>query len=241
MRIATLITLIAGAALADTTFTVRQMTREDVPLGQGQCDIRLQIDGEAEVSLEGGTVHIRTISGRDGYDDGSVCNLPVPRGRLEDFQFEVREKRNEIQLLAEPSARSGFRTVVAIRDSSGGQGRYHFRVSWARTGGGGGFVRTPRQDFGGRGLEVESRGSGSFRQQLTRASVRVSENGQVSASFDGRLQFNGRVRRNDGGTMVAEVRGQDGAPAEMVMVLDGRGEIRSMTVNGSGFSLEWRR
>jgi hypothetical protein len=146
MRLANLIALpVACAALADTSFTARRMTRGDVPLGKGQCDIRLQIDGEAEVSLARDRVHIRTISGRDGYDDGSECNFPVPRDRLDGFQFEVRDKRNQIRLLDEPSRRNGFRVVVAIRDSSGGQGRYHFRVSWNRTGADDGFGRRPRR------------------------------------------------------------------------------------------------
>jgi len=54
------------------------MTRNDVPFGKGQCDIRLQVDDEVEVTLRGDTVFIRTISGRDAFDDGSECNEPVP-------------------------------------------------------------------------------------------------------------------------------------------------------------------
>ena len=38
-------------ALADTRFQIRRMTRDDVPLGKGQCDIRLQVDNEVEVAV----------------------------------------------------------------------------------------------------------------------------------------------------------------------------------------------
>ena len=124
------------SAFADTEFQVRKMTRGDVPLGKGQCDIRLRIDGEAEVRLSGDRVHIRTISGRDGRDDGSECNEPLPIRPVEGFQFEVRDSRNEIRLLSEPDRRTGFSAVVRIRDNDNGEGRYHFRISWQMDGGG---------------------------------------------------------------------------------------------------------
>ena len=41
---------------ADTRFQARRMTRDDVPAGKGQCDIRLQVDKEVEVSLRGDQV-----------------------------------------------------------------------------------------------------------------------------------------------------------------------------------------
>ena len=70
--------LLSLPAFADTQFQARKMTRGDVPLGKGQCDIRLRVDNEAEVSVRGDTVSVRTISGRDARDDGSECNEPLP-------------------------------------------------------------------------------------------------------------------------------------------------------------------
>lgn len=121
--------------LADTEFKVSRMTRDDVPLGKGQCDIRLRIDNEAEVSVRGDRVGIRTISGRDGRDAGSECNEPLPAGNIEGFNFEVRDGRGEIVLLSEPSRRNSFHAIVRIRDKDGGEGRYHFRLSWRMDGG----------------------------------------------------------------------------------------------------------
>ena len=37
---------LALPALADVRFQVRRMTRDDVPRGKGQCDIRLQVDDQ---------------------------------------------------------------------------------------------------------------------------------------------------------------------------------------------------
>jgi hypothetical protein len=130
--------LMALPAMADTRFRVRQMVRNDVPVGKGQCDIRLYVDGEVEVSVRGEMVLIRTISGRDARDDGSECNAPLPPRAPGGFGFEVKDKRGDIRLLAEPSRRSDFAAVVGIRDGQGGEGRYHFRLSWALGGGGGG-------------------------------------------------------------------------------------------------------
>jgi hypothetical protein len=121
-------------ALADSRFQVRRMTRNDVPLGKGQCDIRLQVDNEVEVSVRRDQVLIRTLSGRDARDDGSECNEPLPDRDFPGFNFEVIDRRNEIRLLAEPSRRNDFAAIVRIRDSDGGEGRYHFRLSWQMTG-----------------------------------------------------------------------------------------------------------
>ena len=131
-----LLLFVTAPAVADTQFRVKQMTRTDVPLGKGQCDIRLRVDNEAEVSVRGNMVYVRTISGRDARDDGSECNDPLPARRIGGFNFEVRDRRGDIELLSEPTARSDYRAVVRIRDSDGGEGRYHFRLSWQMDGGG---------------------------------------------------------------------------------------------------------
>ena len=109
------------------------MVRNDVPLGKGQCDIRLQIDDEVEVTVRGDLVYLRTIKGRDGRDDGSECNEPLPNHPVADFKFEVKDSRGEIRLIAEPSRRTDFQAVVRIRDNDSGEGRYHFRLSWRIT------------------------------------------------------------------------------------------------------------
>ena len=79
------------------------MTRDDVPLGKGQCDIRLQVDNEVEVHMRGDQVTVRTISGQEARDDGSECNAPLPNRDVGGFSFEVKDSRNEIRMLAEPS------------------------------------------------------------------------------------------------------------------------------------------
>jgi hypothetical protein len=122
--------LAALPAVADTRFQIRRMTRDDVPRGKGQCDIRLQVDDQVEVSVQGDGVFIRTLSGQDARDDGSECNAPLPPQDVRGFNFEVKDSRGDIKLAEEPSRRNGGRAVVRIRDAPGGFGRYHFRLSW---------------------------------------------------------------------------------------------------------------
>jgi hypothetical protein len=127
----------AVPAVADTRFTIRRMERNEVPPGRGQCEIRLQVDDQVEVTVDGDRVFIRTLSGQDARDDGSQCNVPLPAREVAGFNFQVVEKRDEIHLLEGPTRRNGGKVVVSIRDSPGGFGRYIFRLSWAMEGVGG--------------------------------------------------------------------------------------------------------
>jgi hypothetical protein len=155
----------AATAYADARFTVRRMTRDDVPRGKGQCDIRLQIDGEVEVSVEADRVSIRNFSGRDGYDDGSECNFPMPPGDVRGFNFEVRDSRGDIRIVEPPSRRNRGRTLVRIRDSAGGFGRYHFRLSWQLDD----SARPPETSYD-RGLRIVAAtwGAGNRNREVTR-------------------------------------------------------------------------
>ena len=88
------------------------MTRNDVPPGKGQCDIRLQVDMEAEVMVRGDMVSIHTIAGRDPRDDGSECNMPLPNFDAAGFNYEVKDSRGDIRMTAPPSRRNGYAAVV---------------------------------------------------------------------------------------------------------------------------------
>jgi hypothetical protein len=130
MKPVLLLIVMAVSVLADTQFRAARMTADDVPLGKGRCEIRLQIDKEAEVQIRHDSVFVRTISGREARDDGSECNEPLPQYGITGFNFEVRDSRGEIILLSPPSRRNEYTAVVRIRDSASGTGRYHFRLSW---------------------------------------------------------------------------------------------------------------
>jgi hypothetical protein len=259
LAVAALSLLAALPVLADTQFRVRHMTRDDVPLGKGQCDIFLRVDGEAEVSVRGDMVYLRTISGRDARDEGSECNAPLPGRNIEGFRFEVHESRGEIRLLTPPSRGSNFAAIVSIRDRQGGEGRYHFRLSWVMTGGYPGGrgemqppieMRPPIPDRRGpdwnENVEFRGRGSGIYERsnerprQLDNAEVNVDRDGRVRVrfeTFDGPpLAFVGRISRMDRNLLTAEVVAGDqtmGLRGPMIITLDDRRQVASVAMQGT--------
>ena len=262
MRLSTLLILAAALpALADTRFQIRRMTRDDVPLGKGQCDIRLQVDNEVEVSVRGDTVSIRTLAGQDARDDGSECNAPLPTRNVAGFNFEVKESRNDIRLLSEPSPRNGFAAVVRIRDSSGGFGRYHFRLSWVMDGGGGPRIPPGFDDNQGRSRGDDynrPRGPGGFSwnntvafrgngrgeawmndfgpMQLGEVNIQIDRSGRFVAWFRsarGRgLTFNGNVVAREENRWKADVMTDDRRfRGPMYFTVDDRGNVITLSVD----------
>ena len=118
------------ASLCGYPVRIKKMKRDDVPLGKGQCDIRLQVDiclGWRWRSWRpGGDPHSVRPEARD---DGSnaICRF------RHDLRLQLRSEEAQRISLAEPPSRRNFAAIVRIRDSSGGFGRYHFRPGWAIT------------------------------------------------------------------------------------------------------------
>ena len=238
------------------------MTRDDVPAGKGQCDIRLQVDGQVEVAVRGDLVSIKTLSGRDARDDGSECNVPMPTREFQGFNFEVIDKRGDIRLTAEPSRRNDYSAIVAIRDSAGGEGRYHFRLSWMIPGndfgrnpgsdrpptrrddeferprpGAGGFSWNNTVSFkgDGRGSAVLS-GSGELR--LGQVTVDIDRSGKLMASFRvdrGRpVNFTGQVLAQEDGRWKVDAMSEDRRlRGPMYISVDPRGQVNSVRLDAT--------
>jgi hypothetical protein len=222
-------------AAANSQFQIRRMTRDDVPPGKGQCDIRLQVDDQVEVSVRRDSVSLRTLSGQEARDDGSECNLPLPDRDMRDFNFQVIDSRNEISMVEPPSRRNDFAVIVRIRDSAGGFGRYHFRLSWAIGAtselpppGGDRSPNFPRDDGGRRPgggfawnnamhFNAPGRGgstlSGYGAQRLNDATVDIDRGGRIQVSFrtsTGRpITFSGTVIDRQGDVLKADVEADD--------------------------------
>jgi hypothetical protein len=255
-------------AVADTRFQVRRMTRDDVPAGKGQCDIRLQVDNEVDVSVRGDLVSIRTIAGRDARDDGSECNAPLPDRDISGFNFQVIESRNEIRLVAEPSRRNGFAAIVHIRDGAGGEGRYHFRLSWAMNGRDSDRPPSRRNDDAGRppaapgfswnntlSFQGVGRGTatvnGSGDMRLGEVTIEIDRGGKLVASFrtGGRarpLSFTGQILASEGGRWKADVMSEDRRlRGPMWISVDERRQITSISLEATDgqdrMRLNWDR
>jgi hypothetical protein len=254
--------------LADTRFQVRRMTRDDVSPGKGQCDIRLQVDNEVEVSVRGDLVTIRTIAGRDARDDGSECNGPLPDREIAGFSFQVVESRNEMRLVGEPSRRNGFAAMVHIRDTAGGEGRYHFRLSWAIAGRDSGRGSSRRDDEFDRpsaapgfswNNTVSFRGIGRGRAEINNSgetrlgevTIDIDRGGKLIARFrteaPGRqLSFTGQVLASEGGRWKADVMSEDRRlRGPMWISVDERQQVNSISLDATDgqdrLRLSWDR
>jgi hypothetical protein len=122
--------LLAIPARADIQFHAKLMTNAKLPRGKGQCDIRLMVAGQAEVSLHGDNIGVHTLTGADARDDGSECSAPLPAGAVDGFAFVVKKRHGEVRLVSEPSARNGYTATVFIHNNGGGEERYELRISW---------------------------------------------------------------------------------------------------------------
>jgi hypothetical protein len=237
------------------------MTRTDVPAGKGQCDIRLRIDGEAEVTVRGDLVYIRAISGRGGRDDGSECNAPLPNRPVEGFHFEGIDGRGEVRLISEPSRQTDFQAVVHIRDSESGEGRYHFRLSWTMSDPDRAHFDRPEDQRGGlawnNALHLSGRGHGTSKstgngeQRLANVTVDIDHGGKILVSFRtdaGRpLSFTGSVIEFDQAMMKAEVTTEDqaGLRGSMYLSRNDHGDVYRISLDATNgqdrLHLDWAR
>jgi len=238
-------------AAADTQFRIRQMTRNDVPPGKGQCDIRLQVDMEAQVTVRGDMVFIHTIAGRDPRDDGSECNVPLPNGEVAGFNYEVKDSRGEIRLVEQPSRRNGNAAVVYIRDPASGEGRYHFRLSWMIGVAGGPMEPRRDSDRDDRrdafrwddviSFRGEGRGSvffgGGGEQRLFDCTLDIDRRGSLTISFrmdrGQMLSFTGRVTGREGGRIQADVEGMR-VRGPMFISVDDRRNVNNVSMDARG-------
>lgn len=260
----------AAPVWADTQFRARKMTRSDVPLGRGQCDIWLYVDNELEVSVRGDMVSVRTISGREGRDAGSECNEPLPYHDVAGFRFEEADSRAEMRLIAEPSRRDNYQAVVRIRDPQSGDCRCHFRLTWDMTSGGdrtrrdsgdfrrdgdfddrrGGLAWNNTTHFAGPG-RGSSTLSGYGTQPLFDVSVDIDRGNRIMVSFrtdsGRRLSFSGSVIGVDGDTLRADVATDDQARLRGSMFLsrNPRGDVYRITLDATNgqdrLSVDWSR
>lgn len=140
--------LLGSSLLAqNSSFRVRQMKRNDVPRGVGQCDIRIRVDDEVVAALRGDILEVRTIRGNGWRDEGSECNMPLPNRDVQNFQFRGIDGRGSVDLIEAPSRRNGFRAVVRILDTKGGSEGYHYRLSWDANSGSGGWDNNSRDGW----------------------------------------------------------------------------------------------
>jgi hypothetical protein len=126
----TLLALVPPAR-ADIQFHARPLTNAKLPRGKAQCEIRLIVDKQVEVSLHGDTVGVHTLIGADARDNGSECSAPLPERVVDDFILTVKKKHGEVRLVSDSTKRNNFTATVFIHNNPGGDGAYDLRISWS--------------------------------------------------------------------------------------------------------------
>ncbi|MBI4875258.1 MAG: peptidase inhibitor family I36 protein [Acidobacteria bacterium] len=124
--------LLAGqAAPGADQFRARQARGWDERASEGRCAIKVWVDDEVNIFLEGDLVTFETVRGQRARDAGTECTQPLPRGAaLADFQFKGIDGRGQVDLIEAPERRNNYRAWVRIRDPKGGGEEHHFRLSW---------------------------------------------------------------------------------------------------------------
>ena len=126
----------------------------------GKCTIEVNVDGAAEVEVQGGEGRIRNLSGRGAAWRRFVCNGVMPANPV-DFRFRGIDGRGDVQLLQDPR-QSGGRIVFRVDDPQGGREGYTVDLEWRGSRGGQWHTQDSRgwrgpHDFRGNGANRDRR------------------------------------------------------------------------------------
>ena len=126
--------MLAGPVFAQQVATFRAQIRGGGD--HGKCTIEVDVDGVAEIEIQGDQGRMRTLSGNPAGWRRMVCNEPMPQNP-QGFRFSGVDGRGRQTLLRDPSSNRGV-AVVRIEDPQGGHEGYTFDIEWRGAGGGGG-------------------------------------------------------------------------------------------------------
>ena len=98
----------------------------------GKCTIEVEVDGVAEIEINGDQGRMRTLSGTPAVWRRMQCNQPLPQNPL-DFHFSGVDGRGRQTLLRDPASNRGT-AVVRIEDPDGGREGYTFDIEWRGAG-----------------------------------------------------------------------------------------------------------
>ena len=139
----TLTSLAAAQGLSNIEFRPRFTSSLDSR--EGSCKLRLRIDDEAQVTMRGDRVVVRTLRGAPARDVGSECTGPLPSSGIQDFDFEKTDGRGRAEVVERPDRRNNSRVVIAVRDENGGDDKYTLEFRWTAGSAFGGGIDRPSE------------------------------------------------------------------------------------------------
>lgn len=115
---------------SDNTYRLGRAPDWNVAAADGMCRLRIWVDDRARVQLRGDQIIVNTENGRRAFDQGSVCNQPLPAGPVADFHVEVARGRGTVMEVREPERRNGFTGGVTVVDPQNGGDTYELVMAW---------------------------------------------------------------------------------------------------------------
>jgi hypothetical protein len=114
----------------DFTFRAGRSPEWNVGAADGVCRIRVWVDDKAKLEIRGDQIVVRTQSGKRSYDQGSVCNQPLPFHPVADFRATVEHGRGSLFDVTPPNRRNNFTGSLSINDPQNGAEVYNVTVAW---------------------------------------------------------------------------------------------------------------
>jgi hypothetical protein len=260
--------LALAAPLCTTMFAQPVATyRAQIRGGGGdraKCTIEVEVDGVAEVEIQGDQGRMRTLSGNPSAWRRLECSEPLPPNPA-DFHFSGVDGRGRQTLLRDPANNRGA-AVIRIEDPQGGREGYTFDIEWragsfgngpGRPDGPGRPIDPPRVDRGGRDdgyrggpdgrwndeIHFSGRGDGDFNNfrgpddRLYDCDVTVDRRGQVTVTF----QNDRRTRSTFTGrltrfdrNLIVADMSGRGVRGSMEIRLNGRDRVTDISMSASG-------
>lgn len=162
---------------------------------EGQCRLRIWIDDRAKVRLHGDQVIVDTQAGRQSFDQGSVCNQPLPFHRVENFRVTLEQGRGRVVDVNSPNARNNFNGTVTVEDPQRGGDSYELVMAWRNPEG---FRVAP---------PLAANAIDPFLDQTRACQERVRHQ-FVRNNADADLDFTGPADRDDAGPDRQRIRGE---------------------------------
>lgn len=235
----------------------------------GKCTAAVEVDGTAEIEIEGLQGRMRTISGEPAKWQRLDCRAALPPSARE-FRFVPQDGGGDQYLVREPRQNGGV-ALIRIEDSGRGSSVYTFDLEWTGSGGlittaptdgfqGGGFAGggliTPQAGPAPDGWNDEIRfhagGDGYYHSfnhtdaLLSECAVAVQPDGKVRIEFQTNqpytLLLTGRLVHVARNRLVASVSG--GGIDGTMEISTARGKrVKSISMTGAGrdrFDLRWQ-
>ena len=114
----------------DFSFRVGRAPEWNLAAPDGQCRLRVWVDDKAQVQMRGDQIVVRTETGHRSYDQGSICNQPLPFHHVDEFRVTAQRARGSIHDVTPPSRRNNFTGMINIDDPQSGGEVYELVVAW---------------------------------------------------------------------------------------------------------------